>query len=59
MLAEVDPREVGGDHQGGNEMMVLSGELTTIEARIGDLEVELVAGDVPSLARVLRTLGGT
>jgi hypothetical protein len=46
---------VGGD-QGGNEVVALSGELATVDARIRELEGELLAGDIPSLARVLRTL---
>jgi DNA invertase Pin-like site-specific DNA recombinase len=56
MLAEIDPQEIIGPNAVGNEVMVLSGELATVEGRIAELEAELTTGDVPSLARALRAL---
>jgi DNA invertase Pin-like site-specific DNA recombinase len=56
MLADVDPREIVGGDQASNAVVALSGELAAVEARIRELEAELLAGDVPSLARALRTL---
>jgi DNA invertase Pin-like site-specific DNA recombinase len=56
MLAEIDPQEIVGGDQGGNEVVALSGELATVDAKIRELEAELLTGDVPSLARALRTL---
>jgi DNA invertase Pin-like site-specific DNA recombinase len=56
MLAEIDPHDIIGNNGGGNEVMTLSGELATVEGRIAELEAELTTGDVPSLARALRSL---
>ncbi|MBL8798762.1 MAG: recombinase family protein [Planctomycetia bacterium] len=56
LLKEVDPREIVVKDRGGNAVMELSGELGTVEGKIAELEAELLAGDVPSLTRVLRTL---
>src|SRR5262249_3763042 len=58
MLAEVDPRDIlDGDQSGaGDEVLTLSRELAGIEARIGELEAELLKGDVAALAKVLRKL---
>jgi DNA invertase Pin-like site-specific DNA recombinase len=56
MLAEVDPCEVLGQDDGPDEVVVLSGELAGVEARIGELETELLNGDVAALAKVLRQL---
>jgi DNA invertase Pin-like site-specific DNA recombinase len=56
MLAEIDPQEIVGTDRSGNEVMALSGELATVEGRIAELEAELATGDVPSLARALRSL---
>jgi hypothetical protein len=54
MLAEIDPAEIVGADQGGNEVMTLSGELASVEGQIAKLEAELETGDIPSLARALR-----
>jgi hypothetical protein len=56
MLAEVDPREIIGGDKSGNQVMALSGEQATVDARIRELEAELLVGDIPSLARALRVL---
>jgi DNA invertase Pin-like site-specific DNA recombinase len=56
LLAEVDPREVLGEEDGPDEVMVLSGEKAQIESRIAELEAELLRGDVAALAKVLRQL---
>ncbi len=54
-LREVDPREVlGTGDDGPDEVMALSGELAAVEAKIAELEAELLNGDVAALARVLR-----
>lgn len=55
MLAEVDPRDVLGK-AGPDESLKISGELATVEAKIAELEVELLKGDVAALAKVLRQL---
>jgi len=54
MLSEIDPREIVGIDERGNEVMALAGELASVEERIAELEAELATGDVPSLARALR-----
>jgi DNA invertase Pin-like site-specific DNA recombinase len=56
-LREVDPRELlpDGDHE-QDEALALSGELASLESRLADLEAELLTGDVPALARVVRAL---
>jgi DNA invertase Pin-like site-specific DNA recombinase len=56
MLREVDPREVMGNADAPDETLVLAGELARVEGRIGEMEAELLDGDVPALARVLRQL---
>jgi DNA invertase Pin-like site-specific DNA recombinase len=56
LMAEIDPREIVGGNGHADEVMALSGELATVEARIASLEAELQAGDIPSLARALRQL---
>src|SRR5262249_30246195 len=58
LLAEVDPREVTGREDVPDEVMVLSGELARVEAKVAELEAELLNGDVAALARVLRKLEG-
>jgi DNA invertase Pin-like site-specific DNA recombinase len=55
-LREVDPREVMGETDGPDETLVLAGELARAEAKIGELEAELMNGDVAALAKVLRQL---
>src|SRR5262245_23631964 len=56
MLAEVNPHDILNGDQGTDETLPLARELAGVEARIGDLEVELLSGDVAALARVLRKL---
>src|SRR5262249_37062240 len=53
-LAEVNPREVLGQAEGPDEVMVLSGELARVEAKIAELEAEVLNGEVAALAKVLR-----
>jgi DNA invertase Pin-like site-specific DNA recombinase len=55
-LAEIDPQEIlNGDHA-PDEALTLAGELAGVEGRIAGLEAELAEGDIPSLARALRSL---
>jgi hypothetical protein len=56
LLAEVDPREVLGQEDTPDETLALSAELTRIEAKIAELEAELIKGDVAAVARVLRQM---
>jgi DNA invertase Pin-like site-specific DNA recombinase len=56
LLVEVDPREVLGQDDGPDEVLTLSGELAQTEAKIAELEAELLKGDVAALAKVLRQL---
>jgi hypothetical protein len=56
LLREVDPREVMGRADGPDETLVTAGELARVEAKIGELEAELLNGDVAALAKVLRQL---
>lgn len=53
-LKEIDPGDIVGPNGHAKEITALSGELADVEARIAALELELINGDVPSLARVLR-----
>jgi DNA invertase Pin-like site-specific DNA recombinase len=55
-LREIDPREILDGGERPDEAMALAGELAGVEGKIAALEVELLAGDVPSIARVLRGL---
>lgn len=55
-LAEINPREIIGADASNNEVVILSGELATMESRISTLENELLTGDIPSLAKALRTM---
>ena len=48
--------EILNGDQGPDETLVLAGQLAGIEARIAELEAELLKGDVAALARVLRQL---
>jgi DNA invertase Pin-like site-specific DNA recombinase len=57
-LAEVKPHQVMGRDDGPDEVQVLSGELARVEAKIAELEAELLNGDVAALARVLRDQEG-
>ena len=55
-LREIDPHEIlNGDH-GPDETTTIAGQLAGVEARIAELEAELLRGDVAALARVLRQL---
>jgi DNA invertase Pin-like site-specific DNA recombinase len=54
-LAELDPREIlNGDHP--DDTLLLSGQLAVVEGKIGEIEAEMLTGDIPALTRVLRTL---
>jgi DNA invertase Pin-like site-specific DNA recombinase len=53
---EIDPREIVGTVGRPSEALTLAGELGGVETQIGALEVELMTGSVPSLARALRVL---
>jgi DNA invertase Pin-like site-specific DNA recombinase len=56
MLREVDPKEVLGKADGdAGEVQALARDLAQVEAKIGELEAELLTGDVAALARVLRS----
>ena len=55
-LEEIDPREIVGNSEGPSEVLALAGELSGVESQVAALEVELMTGNVPALARVLRTL---
>jgi DNA invertase Pin-like site-specific DNA recombinase len=56
-LKELDPREVLEADDSADEVASLRGEKARVEARISELEAELLVGDV-TLARVVRTLEG-
>lgn len=58
MLGELDPQEILGQKKGPDEVRTLSGTLAGVEAKIGELETELLHGDVAALAKVLRQLEG-
>jgi DNA invertase Pin-like site-specific DNA recombinase len=54
-LAELDPHEIlNGDHP--DESLLLSSQLAVVEGKIGEIEKEMLSGDIPALTRVLRTL---
>jgi DNA invertase Pin-like site-specific DNA recombinase len=57
-LREIDPHEILNGDTGPDETIVLAGELARIEAKIGELEGELLKGDVATVAKVLRQLEG-
>jgi DNA invertase Pin-like site-specific DNA recombinase len=56
LLSEIDPHEILNGDAPPDESLSLSGELAKVEAKIGELEAELLEGDVAALARVLRGL---
>jgi hypothetical protein len=56
LLAEINPHEILNGDDGPDETLVLSGELARVEAKIAELEAELLQGDVAALAKVLRQL---
>jgi DNA invertase Pin-like site-specific DNA recombinase len=58
LLSEVKPHQVMGRDDGPDEVQVLGGELARVEAKIAELEAELLNGDVAALARVLRDQEG-
>jgi DNA invertase Pin-like site-specific DNA recombinase len=54
-LSEIDPHEVlNGDTR--DDSIALAGELAGVEGKIGEVEAEMMEGDVPALARVMRAL---
>jgi hypothetical protein len=55
-LQEIDPQEILNGDSGPDESLVLAGELSRVEAKITEIEDELLQGDVAALARVLRRL---
>jgi DNA invertase Pin-like site-specific DNA recombinase len=57
-LHEINPHEILNGDQGPDATTGLAAELAGVEARIAELENELLQGDVPALARVLRQLEG-
>jgi DNA invertase Pin-like site-specific DNA recombinase len=58
LLREIDPHEIlNGDHD-PDDTLALSGQLAGVEARIAEVEAEMLKGDVPALSRVVRTLEG-
>jgi hypothetical protein len=57
-LREIDPHEILNGDTGPDETIVLAGELASVEAKIAELESELLKGDVAALAKVLRRLEG-
>src|SRR5262249_21715726 len=56
MLREIDPHAILNGDSGPDESLVLAGDLAAVDARIAELEAELLAGDVAALARALRAL---
>jgi DNA invertase Pin-like site-specific DNA recombinase len=57
-LREIDPHEILNGDAGPDESLALAGQLAAVEERISEVEAELLEGDVPALARVVRTLEG-
>jgi hypothetical protein len=56
MLKEISPREILAADSGPDETIPLSAELASVEAKIADLEAELLKGDVSAIGNVLRRL---
>jgi DNA invertase Pin-like site-specific DNA recombinase len=56
LLAEVDPRDVLRRDNGPDEVTTLQADVLGVEAKIGEIEAELLNGDVSALAKVLRVL---
>jgi hypothetical protein len=56
MLAEVQPHDVMGREDGPDEVQILSGELARVEAKIAELEAELLKVSVATLSKVLARL---
>lgn len=57
-LQEVAPHEILGSAADPDETVSLASKLASLEAREAELEAELLEGNVPALARALRTLAG-
>lgn len=55
-LREVSPKEILDQPEDPGEITALVGELAGIEVRIGELEAELLQGEVAPLARAIRQL---
>jgi DNA invertase Pin-like site-specific DNA recombinase len=55
-LREIDPHEILNGDDGPDETLALAGQLAGVEARIGELEAELLKGEVAAVVRVLRQL---
>jgi hypothetical protein len=55
-LKEIDPRSILDGDDAPDEAFTLAEQLAGVEARISELETELMNGDVAALARVLRQL---
>src|SRR5262249_30210301 len=55
-LREIDPHEILNGDSGPDESLVLAGELARVETKIGELEAELLKGDVTAVVKVLRKL---
>jgi hypothetical protein len=57
LLREIDPTEIVGSNDSPDEAQALAGELAGVEARLAQVEAELMqGGDVPVLSRVARSL---
>jgi DNA invertase Pin-like site-specific DNA recombinase len=56
LLAEIDPHDILNGDQGPDEALALAAELARVETRIGELEAELLKGDVVAVVNVLRQL---
>jgi len=57
-LAEIDPRDILIGNHGPDESLALAGALAQTEAKIAEIEAELLNGNVVALAKVLRQLEG-
>jgi DNA invertase Pin-like site-specific DNA recombinase len=55
-LREIDPHEILNGDAGPDESLALAGELAAMEAKIAELEAELLERDVSAVARVLARL---
>jgi DNA invertase Pin-like site-specific DNA recombinase len=56
LLREIDPHDILNGDSGPDESLALAGELATVEGKIGELEAELLQGDVAAVVKVLRDL---
>jgi DNA invertase Pin-like site-specific DNA recombinase len=55
-LKEIDPQDILNGDRPPDETLTLAAEVAEVEARISELEKELLSGEVAALARVLRQL---